>query len=566
MKISTSAVRVKQRCGAEQRLGCSSVVSNGASLMSLRLGRTLAAERQGGITSFAPSPSIKVSSEARCLGRQQVYRSVNRSQHQEVWEFSPACGSVSRSPHHRHRPCRILCYGDSNTIGFNNKGRSYNPYGESLAEALTKGGARCEVGICGLNGHTAQEFAAELEEPFLQDASGNPGKGLSRIIEEDGPIDLVILMVGTNDLGRGVQSEDIANDVVALHTACHRMGVPSLALAPPFPREDDGRSCAKQLAQVKRLVLDLLPSYLEGQDGLLGYFDTEELVPRSHGNHWEPDEIHLSAAGSQLLGRRLAEWLLPILQAAQLEAGVPLSSDDAAPPTCRPSSPSAGRPRAARRARTASPQAAVTAPLLTTSGRRAQTSSPDTAPLTNRVSASTAVPQQASAAGTATSRAHRAQSASPLPTRSRTVAAQTWSHSGAVAKEVAVQPERTQSPPLASRSEFRSTAARNDPSVRPGTALNSLEPRLLEPERIIRANPQSSRLPPPAEQHRGDDDAQTPCFSVGCAVEIWSKSHQIWVPGSIKKVMDNKVSTAFKINGVAAKKVLDVKSPEIRLM
>jgi len=337
-----------------------------------------------------------------------------------------------------------------------------------------------------------------------------------------------------------------------------------LALAPPFPRKDDGRSCTNQLAQVKRLVLDLLPSYLEGKEGLLGYFDTEELVPRSLGSYWEPDEIHLSAAGSQLLGRRLAEWLIPVLQAAQLEAGVPLSSDEAAASSfCSPSSPSAAPPH---RARTASPQAAVTATASSASGRRNQTTSPDPAPRTHRVAASPAVLLQGSASGTSTSQAHRAQSASHLPARLCRVATQTRSHGSAVAKEVAVRPERTQSPVLANRSEFRSPTARNDPTVRRGTSLGTMEPRLVSADRVARANPKSPRLPPPAEQHRSNYEAQAPVFSVGCAVEVWSKSHQVWVPGRVKKVVENKVSTAFKINGVGAKKVLDAKSPEIRLM
>ena len=43
--------------------------------------------------------------------------------------------------------------------------------------------------------------------------------------------DLVIIMVGTNDLGMGVSPQAILADVVRLHKACHARGIPTIALA-----------------------------------------------------------------------------------------------------------------------------------------------------------------------------------------------------------------------------------------------------------------------------------------------------------------------------------------------
>lgn len=572
MNISTAAaaVQVSRRCRPQQRARAGSGFCSSAGSNVLSAGRSLVSVPVGNFSSFASptrSPSFVVPMST--ISRQRLsFPFATRSQ---PWEFIPA-GVGAKRPSAMPsqdgiRPCRILCYGDSNTIGFNNGGKNYNPYGDSLAEALSNGGARCEVGICGLNGHTAQDFAVELEEPKLSDPAGNTGKGLTRIIEEDGPIDLVIIMLGTNDLGKGLHPEDIANDAAQLHIACHELGVPTIALAPPFPDREKTRDLRKQ-------VVDLLPCFLEGREGLLAYFDAEELVPRGPGSFWDPDEIHLSPVGSQLLGLRLSEWLLPVLQAANLEAGVACELDDLFPGRVAALSP---RP-SNRRARTMSPPSAVPA----TTDRRAQTASPPPqlhAPRHESVprvraagelpTSITVPPASLRAQSAAPPASLRAQSASPHPAAPRSPviskavsgAGETKATSWAATREIATSQDAF----LVLKKSAEDVLATSRQEVnRGGAPCNPGE----QPRRHSAERSRSKGKGSPITAYREVVDQQqgsSPSFTVGMAVEVWSNSQQAWCPGFVKKVVANKVTTEFTLlDRAPAKKVLHVRSKEMR--
>lgn len=89
---------------------------------------------------------------------------------------------------------RIVCFGDSNTWGYNPEtkkrfdddirwtGRLQNLLGE-----------RYQVVECGINGRTTV-----YDEPFRDCRSGNLGIGYSLL--ESSPLDLLIISLGTNDL------------------------------------------------------------------------------------------------------------------------------------------------------------------------------------------------------------------------------------------------------------------------------------------------------------------------------------------------------------------------------
>jgi lysophospholipase L1-like esterase len=187
----------------------------------------------------------------------------------EPWQFVPVPAQQHTNLPQSRRPCRILCFGDSNTAGFTDQGRSYYPYGETLSETLRAGGAVCDVGVCGLNGHSAKQMAAAMGESCVVDGYGRRGKGLARILDDDGPIDLVIIMTGTNDLARGAHAFDISNVTTILHRACHERGVPTIALAPPF-----GVTLQRghQQVQMRKHFAELLAKQLETKDGLLAFF------------------------------------------------------------------------------------------------------------------------------------------------------------------------------------------------------------------------------------------------------------------------------------------------------
>lgn len=214
-----------------------------------------------------------------------------------------------------HLAQRILCYGDSVTAGFCAGGRHFQPYGKVLAEALTLGGVPCEATICGLSGLTAAELAAKAGAVALSDFSGNSSKGLNRVLAEDGPYDLALILVGTNDIGHGVPPEAVVEHIIRLHAFCHARGVATVAIAPPTMLAGPARAAREHVAR-------LLESWAHATPDVVAYFDSEKVLPRGPGNgFWEADELHLSAAGSIELGGRLAPRVAPLLAQTSATSG-----------------------------------------------------------------------------------------------------------------------------------------------------------------------------------------------------------------------------------------------------
>lgn len=230
-------------------------------------------------------------------------------------ELRQSCPARCGEARERLLSQRVLCYGDSNTAGFCLGGRRFEPYGRALADALTAEGMPCEAIVCGLSGLTAAELAAKMNTATIPDVVGWHGRGLVRTLEDEGPFDLALIMAGTNDLGRSVPPEDIVKHVSQLHAACHERGVPTVALVPPTVLKGPLRAARAELA-------NLLASWARTCPGVVACFDSEELLPRKpHNGFWEPDELHLSAAGSTELGRILALRAYPLLSKLALGLG-----------------------------------------------------------------------------------------------------------------------------------------------------------------------------------------------------------------------------------------------------
>lgn len=209
------------------------------------------------------------------------------------------------------QPYRILCFGDSITAGFHNQGKGYSPYGRTLADALNSDGAvACEVCTVGLCGLAASEMVESLNAPMVKDRMGRHGIGMVKAIKHDGPFDLVIILAGTNDLIMKHDAQDIFNAAVQLHRSCFAQSLPTVAVLPPIVTD------VPSMRQILNNFQVLMRKWVSTSgDGLpLSLLDSEELVPRaSNVPLWEPDEFHLSPAGSQELGRKLAAAVKPFL-------------------------------------------------------------------------------------------------------------------------------------------------------------------------------------------------------------------------------------------------------------
>ncbi|MEL6258502.1 MAG: GDSL-type esterase/lipase family protein [Pseudomonadota bacterium] len=145
-------------------------------------------------------------------------------------------------------PVRILAYGDSNTWGWTPTPEGFPAerlpdqarWAGVLDDAL---GDEVEVVVDGLVGRTTTLDAAGAIGP-LSPVTFNGGEGLAASIARNGPIDLVIVMLGTNDLQAGVERspEDVAAaafDLADIATSAKELAFSSyaapkaLVVAPP---------------------------------------------------------------------------------------------------------------------------------------------------------------------------------------------------------------------------------------------------------------------------------------------------------------------------------------------
>ena len=137
---------------------------------------------------------------------------------------------------------------------------------------------------------------AAAEEPLVLETLGSRwGSGLLPLLSSPKPVDLVLLMAGTNDLAKS-SAQEIFSSLRGLHSVCHRAGVPSVALGIP---DAGGRSMARLGREVvvkKRAVNASLAAWIrESATGLVKpelFVSTVALLPygpksRSEGI-WAP--------------------------------------------------------------------------------------------------------------------------------------------------------------------------------------------------------------------------------------------------------------------------------------
>lgn len=196
---------------------------------------------------------------------------------------------------------RILAYGDSLTAGYS-MFNSYTPYGGELGKALRALKTPADVWVCGHPGRTADWMVAQLDTTGGQ----NVPPGLRQLINGFGPFDLVMIMAGTNDLGRGSGPESVFSKLVLLHSACHKLGVPTLALTVPPNRGAQSGQRHDAWKTVNRLLSEWSRSD-QAPTLLRGCVDTGKVLPYDEENgQWETDGLHYSPQGYNGLGRKLS--------------------------------------------------------------------------------------------------------------------------------------------------------------------------------------------------------------------------------------------------------------------
>lgn len=205
---------------------------------------------------------------------------------------------------------RILCFGDSNTWG-------YDPATQERFDEATRWTGVLQAALGrdfavieeGLNGRTTV-----WNDPIEGHKNGHDY--LVPCLESHRPLDLVVLMLGTNDLKRrfSLSAYDIAQGVAVLlravsYSGAGRDGQPPrvLLLAPPPTARLSDFAEMFEGAGPKSLLLGQHYRVVAEQ-GHAAFLDTATVVRTS-----DIDGIHLEAAEHAKLGRAVAHEVLALI-------------------------------------------------------------------------------------------------------------------------------------------------------------------------------------------------------------------------------------------------------------
>lgn len=131
----------------------------------------------------------------------------------------------------------ILCYGDSNTFGYRPTDSGRYPWGIRWTSLLAEGlGEEYQVIEAGLNSRTTV-----IDDNLEKDRNG--WKTIDVVLEMNWPLDLVILMLGTNDMKVRYQAQavdimqgakSIVQKIRRLHETVRPEWMPQILLVSPL--------------------------------------------------------------------------------------------------------------------------------------------------------------------------------------------------------------------------------------------------------------------------------------------------------------------------------------------
>lgn len=187
---------------------------------------------------------------------------------------------------------KLLCYGDSNTYGYDGAavfGGRFEP--ELCWPALLGRALGVEADNCGLNGRRVPRFERQLEADLA-------------LLRRHAPCELIIVMLGTNDLLSEASPEDTAEYMRAFLSRLGREMPESAVLlcAPPA-------------------VDAFEPEYEEGFQALAALYGrlAEELgVLFADASRWGipmgPDGVHFTERGHRLFAVKMSQTLRLLLR------------------------------------------------------------------------------------------------------------------------------------------------------------------------------------------------------------------------------------------------------------
>lgn len=199
----------------------------------------------------------------------------------------------------------VLCYGDSLTWGYDAEGPARHAYQDRWPSVLGAAlGSAAAVVAEGLNGRTT------AFDDHLGSADRNGARLLPVALNSHAPLDLVILLLGANDMKPWIAGRAIAArqgmqrliEIVRGHAYPLGEAAPDILLVAPPPLVETGDpdfaamfgSGIAQSAMLASLYADLADA--EG----CGFFDAGAVAKAS-----PLDGVHLDAANTRAIGRGL---------------------------------------------------------------------------------------------------------------------------------------------------------------------------------------------------------------------------------------------------------------------
>lgn len=198
---------------------------------------------------------------------------------------------------------RILFYGDSNTWGYNplDKSRQKNRYTQIIKKAF-KEHEIIEEGLCGRT--------MCFDDPFDEDRNGV--KGISMVLKTHAPLDVVFIMLGTNDAKRQFATNSISLEkgirtllYKALNPEIYKDGmpVPKFFVVCPPKMNIEGLKNIRTLSNFGKegyTILNDTKPYLEKgcKDFGIKVIDTQAIAGTFDG-------IHMDGDGHALVAKKL---------------------------------------------------------------------------------------------------------------------------------------------------------------------------------------------------------------------------------------------------------------------
>lgn len=207
----------------------------------------------------------------------------------------------------------VLCYGDSLTWGYSAEGPGRHAYQDRWPSVLAAElGGGVTVIAEGLNGRTT------AFDDHLADCDRNGARVLPTILQTHAPLDLIIIMLGANDMkpficGRAIGAKQGMQRLVKIvrgHIYPHGYEAPGILLVSPPPISstgdadfdamfDGGATESKKLAKLYAGIADEMGC---------GFFDGGSVAKTT-----PLDGVHLDAQNTRAIGRGLAPAVRTLL-------------------------------------------------------------------------------------------------------------------------------------------------------------------------------------------------------------------------------------------------------------